>query len=330
MRRKIGVVQKYPRALWRTISWSALFCLWTLSAAGEPLPKSSANLCVRSEGRARERWQSGYLREALDLFQACTPASCGERARRCRAAVARLEQDLPTVIPVVLDASGAPLVDVQVTLDGQPFTSRIDGRGLAVNPGVHEFSFSTSGEVFHSEKLLIVEGQRNRLLSVRWAGDAVSASAGSPPSEPAPVGAVPTLAEPRSLAPSSVMPPVTDLSVPTAEDPPSHSLSALTYVVAGTGLAAIGTSLLLVYWGSHDNEKLNRCAPDCNPDSVRHIRRMYIASDITMGAGVAALGVATWLLVSDLTTDHAAPASAYSLDVKPLRSGAFAAFEGAF
>jgi hypothetical protein len=104
----------------------------------------------------------------------------------------------------------------------------------------------------------------------------------------------------------------------------------LTYVVAGTGLAAIGTSLLLVYWGSHDNEKLNRCAPDCNPDSVRHIRRMYIASDITMGAGVAALGVATWLLVSDLTEDQAAPRSAYSLDVKPLRSGAFAAFGGAF
>jgi hypothetical protein len=331
VRRKIGVVQKYPRALSRSIGWGALFFLWTLSAASQPLPKRSVSVCAKSESEARERWQSGSLRDALELYQSCTPASCGERARRCRAAVARLEQDLPTVIPVVLDPSGAPLVDVQVALDGQPFTSRIDGRGLPVDPGVHQFSFSTSGKVFHSEKVLIIEGQRNRLLSVRWADASVSPIVASPPSEaPAAVGSAAPLAEPRSLAPSSALPPVTDASAPISGDRESPAPSALTYVVAGTGLAAIGTSLLLVYWGSNDNEKLNRCAPDCNPDSVRHIRRMYIASDITMGAGVAALGVATWLLVSDLTEDHAAPASAYSIDVKPLRSGAFAAFGGAF
>jgi ribosome biogenesis GTPase len=71
------------------------------------------------------------------------------------------------------------------------------------------------------------------------------------------------------------------------------SPSTLTYVVAGAGVAAIGTSLLFAVWGSNDNERLNRCAPNCSADSVEHVKNLYIASDVTMGVGVVALGVAT-------------------------------------
>ena len=99
------------------------------------------------------------------------------------------------------------------------------------------------------------------------------------------------------------------------------------------GLAAVGTSFLLAHWGREDNVRLDRCAPNCSQDSVDHVRNMYIAADIALGAGIVAIGAATWLYLSHPDAEEPARAEskqAYRFDVRPLASGAFATVRGAF
>jgi hypothetical protein len=219
---------------------------------------------------------------------------------------------------VVVDAEGAPVMDVRVEMDGKPLISRIDGRGLRVNPGLHEFAFSTDAGVFHTEKVLVTTGQRNQRISAQWA---------PPAAGPSPPAAPPAAAEP-SPAPPAPAPAAAPMA---AHSTGGGSPSTVTYVVAGAGVATIGTSLLFAVWGSNDNERLNRCAPNCSADSVEHVKNLYIASDVTMGVGVVALGVATWFLVSDLTApSDADTGTGLRIDVQPLASGAQATLRGAF
>jgi hypothetical protein len=112
---------------------------------------------------------------------------------------------------------------------------------------------------------------------------------------------------------------------------PSGSL--LPYVLGGTALAGVGGYFMLVNWGRQDNQQLARCSPNCSPDSVSHIRRLYLAADISLGVSIAAaLGAGAWLLFSSShsSTERTPPAAAYALSVQPERAGALATFEGSF
>jgi hypothetical protein len=80
------------------------------------------------------------------------------------------------------------------------------------------------------------------------------------------------------------------------------------------GLAALGAGAALTYWGRRDNDLLARCAPYCSPASIDHIRQLYLASDIAIGTGVAAIGIAGVIF----------------LDVRPAPSGAIASVAGTF
>ena len=79
---------------------------------------------------------------------------------------AQLESDIPSVVPLVSDENGEPRVDVQVTIDNELLTSRLDGRALPIDPGMHEFSFTADGAVLATQRLMIVQGQRNRPIAI--------------------------------------------------------------------------------------------------------------------------------------------------------------------
>jgi hypothetical protein len=94
--------------------------------------------------------------------------------------------------------------------------------------------------------------------------------------------------------------------------------SAFAYLLGGVGLLGVGAGGLLTYWGKTDNSALAACTPNCQPSSVEHIRRLYLAADVSFAAGGAALGIASLLFA----TSH--------FDVQPAHSGAFATFKGVF
>lgn len=116
--------------------------------------RSAAALRFYDEGRDAER--EGDLHTALELYQSCALDGCANPVRRsCEARALRLELDAPSVVPLANTADGEPLVDAEVTMDGRLLNSSLDGLAIAVEPGLHDFVFSTHGEVFGPTALLV-------------------------------------------------------------------------------------------------------------------------------------------------------------------------------
>jgi hypothetical protein len=305
---------------------------------GHAAPTGNARMvCVSAYRTAVKLEQASHLREAQKAFAACARVTCDQFMRKeCMSQHNQLDSDIPSVVPVVTDASGEPVVDVRVTMDGEVLTSKIDGRAVAVDPGIHEFSFTTPAGAF-TQKLVILQGQRNRPLAIAVSGSgARTAQRNAPAPQPAPVpSAAPRMVqvEPRAAPAASVAPPPEELVSETplpARTSSRRGSSIAPWVMTGIGLVGVGSYGLLTYWGRKDNDMLVKCSPDCLQTSVDHVKKLYLAANISLGVGVAALATATWLLVRSGKKELAARQSSYALDLQPIPSGAFANVRGAF
>jgi hypothetical protein len=285
---------------------------------------------------AVEQVKVGHVHEANELLQTCIESTCGGLIPKCRALHDKLVSQMPTVVPVVTDETGAPRVDVQVKVDGQLLTSKLDGIGLPVEAGVHEFTFATDGGVCAAQKVMVVEGQRNRLITVSMHPAEQSTQKPAAASEAVPVEATASSAKGPSYAPlheeAGVEAPSHDSTTRESTNggrwaPPR---SAFPYILGGVGLAGVGAGALLTFWGNKDNSDLQaQCNPSCKQSSVDHIRTMYVAADISLGAGAAALAVTTWLFASSRASEKPSKAATV-VEVHPTSSGAFASVSGAF
>jgi hypothetical protein len=215
-------------------------------------------------------------------------------------------------------------------------TSRIDGRSLPVDPGLHEFSFTSEGRVLATQKVMILQGQRNRPISVAIKPSAVNAKS-SPDKPPVDKVAI-SKREPDAPASETAAPvkpdkPPVEPRVP--ETPPSEAAKngghgAMPWILGGVGIAGLGAAGLLTYWGRRDNDRLSECRPHCSNESLDHIRHLYIASDVSLGVGAAALaaGVVWYFVGAPSKEEPRVPA--YRFDVQPIASGTFATLSGSF
>ncbi|HLK39996.1 MAG TPA: hypothetical protein VKU41_24740 [Polyangiaceae bacterium] len=315
---------------------SALVAATCLAAFAAPIARAggAASACAATFRNARERAEAGRLREARELLLSCAKGKCGALGQQCAATYSQLGADVPTVVPVATDEAGAPRVDVAVSIDGEPLTPQLDGQALPVDPGLHEFAFATSSGVFSTQRVMILQGQRNRpITAVLKATEAPNRKERPLESQGAASAQAPGQGDPVE-APDKTLDKAAPSTAP-VQGPRSArhgESSALAYVVGGAGLAAVGAGALLVYWGRQDNDLLSKCTPLCQPTSVEHVKTLYLAADVSLGVGVAALGVATWLFA----TSHAHEGkltprpSTYSLDLRPTRSGATLSVARAF
>ncbi|HTU58625.1 MAG TPA: hypothetical protein VMF89_09325 [Polyangiales bacterium] len=275
--------------------------------SGHAAAQEGQNDCsvVYDEGRDAER--EGDLHAALELYQSCAQESCANPVRRsCEARALRLELDAPSIVPLANTADGQPLVDADVTMDGKLLTSRLDGLAIAVEPGLHDFVFSKHGEVFGQVRLVIAQGQRNREI---WMTEQAS-------EQPQRMPTVVLRREPILAAPRAA----TSVSEVDHGGP-----GATPYLLGGAALLGGGAYALLSTWARSDNEQLSRCAPNCSKDSVEHIRRLYLAADVSLGVGIAAAvgSIASFLLAPSSSDDKPV-----ALSVQPQRTGALATFRG--
>ena len=106
---------------------------------------------------------------------------------------------------------------------------------------------------------------------------------------------------------------------------------AIPYLVGTVGFVGLAGAGLFTYWGRKDNDMLARCAPDCSPQSVDHIQRWYVAADVSLGVGAAALATsAIWFLASAPSKQKLQAQTSHRIDVKPTPSGGFATLSGSF
>lgn len=298
------------------VACGLLGLLWSNACAAEDRDRD----CSAVYDAAFEQEHAGHLRDAQSIYQNCAIDSCSNPVRQsCEAKLFRLELDVPSVVPLAKDAAGEPLVDARVTMDGAELSSHLDGRAFSVDPGLHQFVWSSGGSVIGSERVVIAQGQRNRELMMAMT--------------PAPVAPQPMAAnEAETLVkPASVARHQAELPVPRAATAANHGSVSLTpYVLGGTALLGAGAYALLSSWARGDNAALGRCSPNCAQASVSHVRTLYLAADISLGvAAAAAIGsIATFTLGGTSSEHEPAPKRSFALSVQPERDGALATVRG--
>jgi hypothetical protein len=312
--------------------------------------------CITNYKSGLEQERTGKLLEARELFIRCAKSACGSPLREeCTMRFTQLGTDIPSIVPVVTNAAGKPETNIEVAVDGARLTSTLDGHSFVLDPGPHDFSFSKDGHIFASTSLMIVQGQRNRLIAAslqpgpsdeaprpakvsRPEARAVAAAVTSEP-ETAPLEKAPSARgvdlAPVSTSKTAAAPPQGADLTARAEPTPRRHIPVLSLVTAGVGVAALGAGALLTYWGRKDTDLLGPCSPSCSPASADHIHNLYLAADISIGVGIAALAGSYWAYARSRSTQEAgeeevAVRSTPTLVVAPTPSGAVGALAGHF
>jgi hypothetical protein len=143
-------------------------CLFASVGRAQTTEAGSPEACTSAYERAQEQEKSYHLRAARELLVTCARAACGPTLlQQCTSRFIKVDSaEIPSIVPRVTDDTGAPRVDVQVRMDGELLTLRLGGQAVAVDPGVHEFTFSTESGLVATQRISIAQGQRNRLLAV--------------------------------------------------------------------------------------------------------------------------------------------------------------------
>jgi hypothetical protein len=167
------------------------------------------------------------------------------------------------------------------------FAESLDGKPLALDPGVHAFRFEAKGAPAIEEQVVVRHGEKNRIYTVTMQ---TSDESGTIPSDKS---------DERSATAS---PPI------------------LGYVLGGLGIAAGVTALYLVLDANGDASNLrDTCAPQCKQSDVDDIEEQRVVGGVVGGVGGALLIAGIILVVTHRGADTSAARS--PLTVAPARGG---------
>lgn len=132
-----------------------------VSASGPTGPTTSE--CVQAADRAQSlQRQSKFIRARNDL-RTCASASCPRVVvQQCTNWLEQANEAQPSVVFTAKDGAGGDRSDVHVTVDGDPFTDKLDGTPMEVDPGEHTFTFSVEGRATVTRKVIIAQGEKGR------------------------------------------------------------------------------------------------------------------------------------------------------------------------
>jgi hypothetical protein len=220
----------------------------------------------------------GNLAAAIGDYQIAS-----EEARRVQAtevieqATARAEA-LRARIPKLVLRRGAGAESATISLDGVTLGASSVGIDLPINPGPHTVEAQARGYRPFARTVEVVEKDRKE---VDVALQPVPPPA--PPPEPRPMAVAPAVSPPPAPPPR-----------------PSHS-DSMPFIVGGLGIASLATSGVFFALRSNAVASLDAACPDRNacPADLKttydHGRTYTLVADVTLGAGVGALGIATAL-----------------------------------
>lgn len=263
--------------------------------------------CVTASEKAQQARNAGRLSEAREQLAICGRAECPKLIQSdCTNWMSEVIAVLPTVIPAAKDRKGRDLIDVKVLLDGKVVSETIDGKPFPVDPGVHVFKFETKGAPPIDEKIVVKQGEKNRIVTVTFA---IGEEADGGAKKPGPID-------------------VGRDSDRRDDDRGGHrSPPIAAFIVGGLGLAALGTALYINLDANADARKLrDECAPKCNPADVDDVEQRRIIAGVTAAAGGALLiaGVVLFF-VHNSGDSRASRAQRPTFAVAPITGGALGA-----
>jgi hypothetical protein len=119
--------------------------------------------CIDANAKGQDLRRNAHISAAREQFRACADPACPALVRDdCAKRLDEADRAQPTVVFDAKDGSGHDLSAVKVTVDGRPLVDKLDGTAVQVDPGEHEFTFTTAGEAPVTEKLVIKESAKER------------------------------------------------------------------------------------------------------------------------------------------------------------------------
>jgi hypothetical protein len=246
---------------------------FVLAAAGFWLGTSPASAqvaaCSQAYEKAQEEKAAGRLNSAIAQLKDCVDTSCPGFIREdCSRWMNEAEAALPSVVFAVR-RDGKDQLEVEVTCDGAVLAQALDGKAIPVDPGPHNFTIRIPGFDPIERQLLVREGERNRMVEADFRTPRANPFAGVDEVAAAPSGS-------------------------------GARRTTLTYGLAGVGALGVGGFALFAVLGSRQQSDLeHRCAPACSSAQVDSVKTKYLVADLSLGIGVAALGAATYLLLTN-------------------------------
>ncbi|MDB4936207.1 MAG: hypothetical protein JWP87_3179 [Labilithrix sp.] len=298
--------------------FAVLAATGTLLVAETAARADDREQCASAADQAQQLRDEGKYRRAREQLLLCARDVCPAPIKRdCLDWLTQVENTAPTVVFGAKDGA-RDLSDVKVYVDGAPVTDRLDGKPVQMDLGKHVVKFEYQGQT-KEEEVIIGAGQKNRNVTVTFG--AAAGGAGGPTGPAGGGGGGGT-------------------------EPAKEGSIAPALVVGGIGILALGSFAIFGLGGKSDVSDLEKtCKPHCAETDVDKARTKLIIADISLGVGIVALGVATYLFVTrpkvdaDVKTGHASakppakPAtgvSNVSFDFGAVTGGAMGSFGARF
>ncbi len=250
------------------------FVVGVLATLAFPVAASAQSAtCTEAYERAQEKRSEGHLSAALSELRVCVESTCAEFVREdCKRWLNQTEAELPTVVFSVT-RNGKDEAASEISCDGVPLAGVLDGKAVPIDPGFHLFTVKIPGSSPIERKLLIRDGERNRILEFAFLS---------------------------SVEDRTALPPVVSQPLPV---PPAHEGSRrraiLTYGLSGVGVLGLaGFSLFAALGRSEKADLQHSCAPFCSENQIDKVRTKYLIADTCLGVGLVSLGVATYLYIT--------------------------------
>jgi len=284
---------------WSRVAWVSLVATVVLSTT-ERAGADDKQVCLEAYDKSQTLRQEDKLVGAREQLLVCARNVCPEILRRdCTQWLSEVDESTPTVVLSVKDKRGQDLVDVRVTVDGEALVAQIDGKAVAVDPGVRVFRFDAPGEEPVEKRIVIHAAAKNRAISIQFAAEE-SDTAGA--------------------------------GVVAADQDEGGGPSPAAYVFGGIGLIGLGA---FTYFGTQFDGKLDdmdACKPNCTQAEADDASKTRTMAFVSAGVGVVSLGVATYLFLSGSSDAKvgAEVAKVPRVELMPVRGGAVGAFGGRF
>lgn len=267
--------------------------------AASPAGATTKQECATAYEQTQALRGEGSLSAAREQALICSRDDCPRVIKvDCATWLGEIERSLPTVVFVVRDERGEEIADVRVTDGGKPLRDKLDGKAVPLDPGAHVLRFERESAAPIERKVMVHEGDKLLRVEASFA-PAETPADGEPPPPPA--------SAPRKGAPVGA------------------------YVLGGAGFLGLGVAATFGILALRDRADLREtCAPRCAQGEVDAIRTKLLVADITGGVGIAAIGVATVLLLTAPSGKEPKKDAAPRLEVGPTVGGAFVGVRGAF
>lgn len=242
---------------------AALGLLLAITLAS-PLALADAKAaCLDAAKKGQRARDTHQLVEAREQFRVCGAAVCPKVVQHdCAEWLVAVEAALPSVVLGAKTAAGADLVDVRVSMDGQPLATRLDGQALPMNAGPHTFRFEAESGAAEVQ-VVVKEGAKNQPVQV-------------------------VIGLPVAPAPPAASPPAPAARAAPAEPSPTPASTPLRTV--GWALAIAGASGLVVGASFGVAALVDKgrahCVDDaCDPGTSSGIKTTALVSDVGWIAG---------------------------------------------